>query len=207
MRLVIMGTPGAGKGTQAKMLAARFAAPHISTGDMFREAVHKGSHLGKEAKRYLDQGLLVPDDVVVGLVEERLDAPDAASGFILDGFPRTVAQAQALDAMLERRGTPLTGVVLLEVPGEQAVARLAARRVCRACGLTTDIESQRCARCNGELGQRDDDRADTVRLRMDVYGRETAPVVDYYRRTKRLRSVMGVGTRDAVFARTVEALA
>ena len=206
MRVVIMGTPGAGKGTQAKLLASRFGAPHISTGDMFREEVSNGSRLGKEARRYLDKGLLVPDDVVVGLVEERLNAPDAAGGFILDGFPRTVAQAEALDAMLERRGTPLTGVLLLEVPGEQAVARLAARRVCRSCGLTAEAAGQQCTRCGGELGQRDDDRADTVRLRMDVYGRETAPVVDYYRRTNRLRSVPGTGTRDQVFARIVEAV-
>jgi adenylate kinase len=198
-----MGTPGAGKGTQAKLLAGRFGAVHISTGDMLRAAVQNGSKLGKEARRYLDQGLLVPDEVVVGLVEERLGAPDAAGGFILDGFPRTVPQAEQLDAMLARHGNPLDAVLHIVLPQQEALARLASRRTCQQCGAMFQLASapERCDRCGGTLGQRDDDQAETARRRMQVYDKETAPVLGYYRGTGSLREVPGSGTPDEVFGR------
>ena len=207
MRLLIMGTPGAGKGTQAKLLATQFEACHISTGDMLREAVRSGSPLGREAQRAMDGGRLVPDDVVVGLVEERLGSPECTKGFLLDGFPRTVAQAQALDALLARRKQPLDGVVLIAVPRERAVERLSGRRVCERCGTMFHLrfdpptDPNRCTRCGGPLLQRDDDREETIRHRMDVYARETAPVLEHYRRAGLLREVDGTGEREDVFRR------
>jgi adenylate kinase len=204
-----MGTPGAGKGTQAKLLAGRFGAVHISTGDMLRAAVQNGSKLGKEARRYLDQGLLVPDEVVVGLVEERLGAPDAAGGFILDGFPRTVPQAEQLDAMLARHGNPLDAVLHIVVPQQEALSRLASRRTCQQCGAMFQVASapERCDRCGGVLGQRDDDQAETAQRRMQVYDKETAPVLGYYRGTGSLREVLGSGTPDEVFGRMASSVA
>src|SRR5881396_1681314 len=182
-----MGTPGAGKGTQAKLLASRFGACHISTGDVLREAVRGGSKLGLEAKRYMEQGLLVPDEVVIGIVAERLDGADCKGGFLLDGFPRTVAQAKALDALLARRGQPLGGVLLIALPREDALKRLAGRRVCERCG--------------GRLVQRADDREETVRHRMEVYARETAPVLEHYRAAGLLCEIDGTGSREDVFRR------
>ena len=207
LRLLIMGTPGAGKGTQAKLLADRFGACHISTGDVLREAVRGGSKLGPEAKRYMDKGLLVPDAVVIGIVAERLDAADCAAGFLLDGFPRTVAQAEALDALLARRGQPLGGVLLIAVPREDALRRLAGRRVCEKCAamfhLTFEPPSQkgRCDRCGGRLMQRADDREETIRHRMEVYLRETQPVLEHYRKAGILREIDGTGSREDVFGR------
>jgi adenylate kinase len=207
VRLVIMGTPGAGKGTQAKLLADRVGACHISTGDMLRDAIRRGTRLGREAKRYMEQGLLVPDDVVIGIVEERLGAPDCQAGFLLDGFPRTLTQARALDALLARRSEPLSGVMLIGVPEEEAVRRLAGRRVCEKCGamfhtaFDAPARADRCDRCGGRLAQRDDDREETIRHRMDVYGRETAPVLDHYRAAGLLREIDGTGTREEVSRR------
>jgi adenylate kinase len=207
VRLVIMGTPGAGKGTQAKLLAERVGACHISTGDMLRDAIRRGTALGREAQRFMDQGLLVPDDVVTGIVEDRLAAPDCRSGFLLDGFPRTVAQAGALDALLARRGEPLTGVLHIAVPREEAVRRLSGRRVCDGCGSMAHVafdppaRPDVCDRCGGHLLQRDDDREETVRRRMDVYARETAPVLDHYRTAGLLREIDGTGTRENVSRR------
>jgi adenylate kinase len=207
VRLLIMGTPGAGKGTQAKLLATQFDACHISTGDMLRDAVRSGSPLGREAQRAMDEGRLVPDDVVVGLVEERLGSPECTKGFLLDGFPRTVAQAQALDALLARRKQPLDGVVLIAVPREHAVERLSGRRVCERCGTMFHLrfdppaDPNRCTRCGGPLLQRDDDREETILHRMDVYARETAPVLEHYRRVGLLREVDGTGEREDVFRR------
>jgi adenylate kinase len=212
MRLLIMGTPGAGKGTQAKLLAKRFGACHISTGDMLREAVRSGSRLGGEARRAMEEGHLIPDDVVVGIVEERLGVPDCAKGFLLDGFPRTLAQARALDALLARRGEPLDGVVLIGVPRDQAIERLSGRRVCDRCGTMFHLvfdapaDATRCDRCGGKLLQRDDDREDTIRRRMDVYARETAPVLEHYRAAALLREVDGTGDRDEVFRRLTASL-
>src|SRR2546428_12298766 len=163
-----MGTPGAGKGTQAKLLASRFGACHISTGDVLREAVRGGSKLGLEAKRYMEQGLLVPDEVVIGIVAERLDGADCTGGFLLDGFPRTVAQAKALDALLARRGQPLGGVLLIALPREDALKRLAGRRVCEQCGamfhssFDPPAQPDRCDRCGGRLGPRAPARGGTL---------------------------------------------
>lgn len=202
-----MGTPGAGKGTQAKLLAARVGACHISTGDMLRDAIRRGTRLGREAQRSMDQGLLVPDDVVIGIVEERLGAPDCQSGFLLDGFPRTLAQARALDELLTRRAEPLTSVMLIAVPHDEAVRRLAGRRVCEKCGAMAHVvfdppaRPDGCDRCGGRLAQRDDDREDTIRHRMDVYARETAPVVEHYRGVGLLREIDGTGSREDVSRR------
>jgi adenylate kinase len=207
VRLVIMGTPGAGKGTQAKLLAERVGACHISTGDMLRDAIRRGTRLGREAQRYMEQGLLVPDDVVIGIVEERLADPDCQNGFLLDGFPRTLAQARALDALLARRRQPLSGVMLIGVPRDEAVRRLAGRRVCGTCGAMTHLAFDpparpgRCDRCGGQLTQREDDREETIRHRMDVYTRETAPVLDHYRGAGLLREIDGTGSREEVSRR------
>ena len=205
-----MGTPGAGKGTQAKLLADRFGACHISTGDVLREAVRGGSPLGLEAKRYMDQGALVPDEVVVGATAERLAAPDAARGFILDGFPRTIAQAEALARLLKDAGHALDVVLYFDVSEPELLRRLTGRRVCRACGHTYHLTSSPpkragvCDACGGELYQRVDDREATVRTRLEVYRKQTAPLLDYYRERNVLTTVSGEGSieeiRDAIRA-------
>jgi len=198
-----MGAPGAGKGTQAKLLAERKHVPHVSTGDILREAQDKGTALGQEARAYMDRGQLVPDDVVVGIVQERLRNPDAARGWILDGFPRTVAQARALETLGER----LDAVIALDVPEEELLRRLGGRRTCRACGAMFHLafdpprSPDRCDHCAGELVQRDDDREDTIRERLEVYRQQTAPVLRHYRDAGLLRDVPGVGTREEVYAR------
>jgi adenylate kinase len=197
----MMGAPGAGKGTQAKSLTQDLGVPHIATGDMLRDAMASGTALGVQARRFVDKGLLLPDDVVIGLVEERLRAADAARGFVLDGFPRTVRQAEALDAILARHGQRLTAALQLRVPREELVRRLAGRRLCRACNtlFSTAVDGNTaCGRCGGELYQRADDREDTVRHRMDVYEQETAPVLDYYRGQRLLHEVDGTGKREDV---------
>jgi adenylate kinase len=202
-----MGTPGAGKGTQAKLLSSRFGACHISTGDALRDAVRSGTRLGREAQAAMDRGILVPDDVVIGIVEERLDAPDCRNGFLLDGFPRTVAQARALDELLARKGQPLDAVILITVPRAEARERLAVRRVCERCGTMSDATHDgsaaptACERCGGAMVQRTDDSQATIEHRMDVYARETAPVLDHYRAAGLLREVDGTGSREDVFAR------
>jgi adenylate kinase len=208
----MMGAPGAGKGTQAKLLQKRLGVPHISTGDILREAVRAGTPLGREAQQKMEHGLLVPDDVVIGIVDERLGRSDCTRGFILDGFPRTVAQAQALDALLARRGLPLTAVVEVDVPRAELVQRISGRRVCQACGTLSHVRfdppttTGRCDRCAGTLVQRDDDREETVGRRLDVYARETAPVLEHYRQAGLLRSVQGTGSPDEVLGRIEESL-
>ena len=207
MRLVMLGPPGAGKGTQAKRLAERLGVPHISTGDILRGAAAAGTALGKEARRYMDDGGLVPDPVMVGLVEERLAQGDAGRGFILDGFPRTVGQAEALDELLTSRGRPLDAVLQIAVPRDELVRRLAGRRVCGDCGTLVQVAVEHssangtCASCGGPLLQRDDDRVETVGRRMEVYERETEPLVGHYRTKGLLREVVGTGSRDEVFRR------
>ncbi|MFN8543038.1 MAG: adenylate kinase [Candidatus Binatia bacterium] len=207
MRVVMIGPPGAGKGTQAKLLEERFGAPQISTGDILREAQRAGTPLGLEVRRYLEEGKLVPDQVVITIVEDRLGAGDCARGFILDGFPRTVAQAHALDAFLERRGERLEGVVYIAVPQEELVRRLSGRRVCRSCGvmyhMVFDPPAQAgvCGKCGGELYQREDDQEQTIRHRLEVYARETGPVVEHYRGTGLLRETDGTGGREDIFGR------
>jgi adenylate kinase len=212
VRIVMMGPPGAGKGTQAKRVAERLGVPHISTGDMLRQAVAAGTPLGRQARRIMDEGRLVPDAVVIGIVDERLGAADTAPGFVLDGFPRTVAQAEGLERLLAAREQPLTRVLQLDVPEDEIVRRLSGRRVCRQCGVMYHVtfdppaRPDRCDRCGGELYQRDDDREETVRQRLEVYRDETAPLVAYYRRAGLLREIEGTGDQAAVFARVIKAL-
>jgi adenylate kinase len=205
-RVVFLGAPGAGKGTQARRLAAGSGVPQIATGDMLREAVAEGTPLGREAKRYMDQGALVPDEVVIGLVDERLSRPDAGPGYVLDGFPRTVAQAEALDALLRRRGQDLDRVVFFEVSREELLRRLTGRRICRRCGTAFHLVSAppktegRCDQCGGELYQREDDAESTVARRLDVYQTQTAPLLDYYGKRGLLVRVAGEGPVDHVAA-------
>jgi len=203
-RVIFLGAPGAGKGTQARRLAAGSGVPQVATGDMLREALAAGTPLGLEAKRYMEQGALVPDEVVIGLVDERLSRPDAGAGYVLDGFPRTVVQAEALDALLRRRGQELDRVVFFDVSRDELVRRLTGRRVCRRCGTAYHLASAppkvegHCDQCGGELYQRDDDRESTVARRLDVYQTQTAPLLDYYRKRGLLVRVAGEGPVEQV---------
>lgn len=207
MRVVMVGPPGAGKGTQAKLLRERFGAAHVSTGDILREAQRAGTPLGMEVRRYLDEGRLVPDDVVTNIVGERIAAPDCRAGYILDGFPRTLVQAQSLDQIMAARSEHLDGAVFIVVPQEELVRRLSGRRVCRGCGAMYHVIFDPpafpgvCGRCNGELYQREDDREETIRRRLEVYASETGPVVEHYRSVGLLREADGLGTREEVFGR------
>lgn len=204
IRVIFLGPPGAGKGTQAQALAREWGVPHVATGDMLREAVAAGTPLGLEARRHMDSGGLVPDDVVIGLVGERLALPDAKAGVVLDGFPRTVTQAEALDALFARTGLTLNRVVFFDVSRDELLRRLTGRRVCRACGRTFHLVSApprvagKCDACGGELYQRVDDSEATVSTRLDVYQKQTAPLLDYYRRRKLLAEVRGEGSVDEV---------
>jgi adenylate kinase len=216
VRVAFLGPPGAGKGTQARDLAQEWRVLHLATGDMLREAVAAGSPLGREAKGYMDQGALVPDDVIIRMMGERLGKADAARGFILDGFPRTIAQADALAKLLKDLGQSLDTVVYFDVSEPELLRRLTGRRVCRACGHTYHLVSSPpkragvCDACGGELYQRDDDTEATVRKRLEVYQRQTAPLLDYYRQRNLLATVTGEGSltaiRDAIRA-VVEAVA
>ncbi|MGI6551672.1 MAG: adenylate kinase [Bacillota bacterium] len=197
MRLLLMGPPGAGKGTQAEQLSNRLSVPHISTGDMFRNALQEGTELGKKAKEYMDKGELVPDEVTVGIVKERLTAGDCSKGFLLDGFPRTVAQAEALDRILSEMGLKLAAVINLDVPDAQLIARLTGRRLCRECGASFHLifnspsREGICDACGGELYQRSDDSEETATNRLQVYHQNTAPLIDYYRQQGLLQQVDG----------------
>lgn len=212
MKLILLGPPGAGKGTQAKMLADRFDIPQISTGDILRAAVKEGTPMGIKAKAYMDAGGLVPDEVVVGIVRERLQKSDCAVGFILDGFPRTVAQADALKETLHQLGKDLDAVVSLEVDVEALVERLTGRRTCRECGRGYHVKFDPpkvagiCDACGGELFQRDDDREETIRKRLDVYRTQTAPLAAYYRADSLLTSVDGMREIDSVQQQILSAL-
>ena len=207
MNIVLLGGPGAGKGTQAAKLVEEFKTPHISTGDMLRAAVKAGTPLGKKAKTFMDAGELVPDDVIIGLVIDRLQEPDTDAGFILDGFPRTSAQAVALDAELGKLERPLDAALLIDVDPEVIVKRLCSRRMCRECGFIGSEADAACPKCGGEMYQRDDDNETTVRNRLDVYKNATEPLIDYYRGSELLVSIDGDRDPDVVYADVKGALA
>ncbi|MGH7362407.1 MAG: adenylate kinase [Candidatus Methylomirabilales bacterium] len=212
MRVILLGPPGAGKGTQAQRLTQTLGIPQVSTGDILRAAAAAGTPLGREAKATMDQGALVPDGVVIGIIQERLAAPDCARGYILDGFPRTAAQAEALGETLQALGTPLTAVLSITVDPEELVRRLSGRRTCGNCGAAYHLETAPprraglCDRCGGALLQREDDREETIRKRLAVYREQTAPLVAYYRGRGLLREVDGRGDIDDVFARVCRLL-
>ncbi|TDA27581.1 MAG: adenylate kinase [Archaeoglobi archaeon] len=202
MNLILLGAPGAGKGTQAKFIVEKYGIPQISTGDMLREAVANGTELGKKAKEFMSQGKLVPDEIVIGIVKERLRQKDCEGGFILDGFPRTIAQAEALDRIMAEMGRKIDAVINISVPEEEIVRRIVNRRICRKCGaiyhLIYDPPKRPgiCDKCGGELYQRDDDREEVVRQRFAVYRKSTQPLIDYYRKRGVLYEVDG--TKDIV---------
>jgi adenylate kinase len=208
VRIILLGPPGAGKGTQAVRIAEAYRIPHISTGDILRANVKDGTPLGTEAKRYMDAGDLVPDDVIVGMVGDRLEQPDATEGFLLDGFPRTVPQARSLEDLLVERETPLSVVLRLSVAKDEVVQRLTGRRTCADCGRIFHLvhdppsEAHRCDECGGELQQRDDDREDVVLNRLEVYAAQTEPLEHFYWERGLLRDVEAVGSPDEVFAST-----
>ncbi|RKE08296.1 MULTISPECIES: adenylate kinase [Catellatospora] len=212
MRLVLVGPPGAGKGTQAEFIASHLSVPKISTGDIFRANVSQGTPLGLEAKRYMDSGGLVPDEVTINMVRGRLAEADAADGFLLDGFPRTVPQAVALDKMLADTGANLDLVLELIVDNDEVIRRLSGRRTCHGCGKIWHIEfdaSSReglCDRCGGELYQRDDDKAETIAERLKVYARDTAPLVDHYGAQGRLVGIDATGPVEDVTERAINEL-
>jgi len=201
-----MGPPGAGKGTQAELIKNEYPIPHISTGDMFREAVSQGTELGKEAKKYMDAGQLVPDQVTIGIVRERLAQPDCKKGFLLDGFPRTTVQAQALDEVLEESGRRIEAVINIDVPSGVLIERMSGRVTCRECKAVYNVHSnppqQRgvCDHCGGELIQRSDDQGETVARRLDVYLEQTNPLLDYYQQRDMLYNIDGNRATRAVYA-------
>lgn len=199
MNIVLLGAPGAGKGTQAAKLVEKYHLTHISTGDMLRAAVKEGTPLGVKAKSYMDAGELVPDDVIIGLVTERLQDPDTEKGFILDGFPRTSTQAVALDGELSKLERPLDAALLIDVDAEIIVNRLTSRRMCKVCGYIGTVSDTVCPKCSGEMYQRDDDNETTVRNRLNVYETSTAPLIDYYRGGDLLVSIDGDRDPEVVF--------
>lgn len=212
MRLVFLGPPGAGKGTQADIVSERLGLPHISPGDMFRKAVKEGTPLGSKVKAFMDRGELVPDDVTIEVIEERISRPDCARGFILDGFPRNLAQAEALERMFERLGLRLDAVINFEVPLDILVDRSVGRRVCRSCGATYHVRYNQprvegvCDACGATLVQRDDDKEETVKQRLKVYLEQTEPLVDYYARRGKLLSVDGSRPVGVVTAEILKTL-
>ncbi len=212
IRVVLLGAPGAGKGTQAKMLIDKFKIPQISTGDILRKAVADGTPLGKEAKVIMESGGLVSDKIVLGLVEERVKQPDCKSGFILDGFPRNTAQAEALDKLLAGMNMPLTIALTVDVEKGELMKRLTGRRTCKSCQQMYNIyftppkKEGVCDKCGGALFQRDDDKEETNNKRLDVYDSQTAPLISYYGKKNIMKTVMGVGSIDDIFKKVVAAL-
>ena len=212
VRLILLGPPGAGKGTQAVSISEKYKIPHISTGDIFRYNIKMQTDLGKKAKEYMDQGLLVPDKVVVEIVEDRLKDQDCKAGFLLDGFPRTVTQAKALDVALINMNTGLDKVINIEVDKEILVQRAVGRRICKSCGATYHVEFNPpakpgiCDKCSGELYQRDDDNEKTVGKRIEVYVDETQPLIDFYQEKNKLVTIDGKNDINTVFDEIIEAL-
>ncbi len=204
MNIILLGPPGAGKGTQADLLQQKLGIPHVASGDLFRYNLQNETELGRLAQTYMERGELVPDGVTIAMVRERLEQPDCANGVILDGFPRTIPQAEALSEMLQAMGRSLDLVILIKVSEEELVRRLSGRRICRSCGATYHIEFNPpkqpgvCDICGGELYQREDDKPETVRNRLKVYFEQTAPLIDYYRQKDLLREVDGKGDIETV---------
>jgi len=204
MNIILIGPPGAGKGTQAKRMVERLSIPQISTGDMFRAAVQAGTPMGRKAKEYMDKGSLIPDDVVIGVVDERLKKDDCKHGYVLDGFPRTIEQAKALDGLLAMAGSKLDHVVVIAVPDDYLVQRLTGRRTCKGCGYMHHIEFDKpkkegiCDKCGGELYLRDDDKEETIRQRLTTYNQQTAPLIEYYSAKGIVRTIDGTGAMNKV---------
>ena len=212
MKIVMLGAPGAGKGTQAKMIASKYQVPHISTGDIFRANIKNGTELGKKAKEYMDQGLLVPDELTVDLVIDRLSQDDCKKGYIMDGFPRTIPQAEALDAALAKRGEKMDFAIDVDVPDENIISRMSGRRACTGCGATYHIvynpskKGDTCEVCGETLILRDDDKPETVQKRLIVYHDQTQPLIDYYTGQNILKTVDGTQDMNDVFAAITEIL-
>ena len=212
MKIIMLGAPGAGKGTQAKKIAEKYHIPHISTGDIFRANIKNGTELGKKAKTYMDQGLLVPDELTVDLVIDRVGQDDCKDGYILDGFPRTIPQAECLDAALEKRGEKVDFAINVEVPDENIVNRMSGRRACVGCGATYHIKYNPtkvdgvCDACGEKLVLRDDDKPETVQKRLGVYHDQTQPLIDYYTKSGVLNEVDGTVDMEDVFQAIVEIL-
>jgi len=212
MNLILLGPPGAGKGTQAQRMVDRYRIPQISTGDILRSAVKESTPLGIKAKGFMDRGQLVPDEVVIGIIEERLKSKDCNAGFILDGFPRTIPQAEALQPILSKIGKKIDHVINIEVDSEELVRRLTGRRTCKNCGAMFHVLFQPpkkegiCDRCGGTLYQRADDNEEAIRTRLKEYEKQTAPLIQYYRGKKTLRPVQGVGGPDQIFEQIARVL-
>ncbi len=207
MNLIIFGPPGAGKGTQAAQISAKYGIPHVSTGDILRASVKEGTELGRVAKSYMDKGELVPDSVMIEIIRDRISRPDSRGGFLLDGFPRTIPQAEALDRMLSNEHIKIDSVISIEVDDEEIVKRVSGRRVCEKCGAMYHIiydpptNMGYCNKCGGALYTRDDDSEDVVRTRLEVYRRQTEPIKEYYKKSGILKRVDGIGTIEDVFER------
>lgn len=212
MKIIMLGAPGAGKGTQAKKIAAKYGVPHISTGDIFRANIKEGTELGKKAKTYMDQGLLVPDELVVDLVADRLSWEDCTNGYVLDGFPRTIPQAESLDAVLAKKGEKMEYAIDVDVPDENIVNRMGGRRACVGCGATYHVVYNPtktegiCDACGEKLILRDDDKPETVQKRLDVYHQQTQPLIDYYNKAGILKTVDGTVDMEEVFKAIVQIL-
>ncbi len=212
MKIIMLGAPGAGKGTQAKMIAEKFGVPHISTGDIFRANIKEGTELGKEAKGYMDKGQLVPDELTVRILLDRVSKDDCKAGYVLDGFPRTIPQAEVLSNEVAKLGDRIDFAIDVDVPDENIIRRMGGRRCCTKCGATYHVEhippkkEGICDKCGSELVLRDDDKEETVRKRLDVYHEQTQPLIDYYSRLNILRTVDGTRDKDEVFADIVKLL-
>lgn len=210
--IIMLGAPGSGKGTQAKKMSERVGIPQISTGDMLREAVKQGTEMGRKAKSFMDQGALVPDEVVIGIVRDRLNAADCKEGFILDGFPRTIPQAEALDSVLRDLGKKITTVLSLEVDEAALMDRLCGRRTCPGCGAMFHVRFNppktegKCDQCGGALIQREDDQEETIRARLVHYKKSTEPLIEYYRGTGTIQSVKASGEIETIFRQIVKIL-
>lgn len=212
MKIIMLGAPGAGKGTQAKQIAGKYSIPHISTGDIFRANIKNGTDLGKKAKEYMDQGLLVPDELTCDLVMDRIQQDDCVNGFVLDGFPRTIPQAEALDAALEKIGQHMDYAIDVDVPDDNIVNRMSGRRACLDCGATYHVVSLppktegKCDHCGSDLVLREDDKPETVQKRLSVYHDQTQPLIDYYKNQGILKSVDGTQPMEAVFTAITDIL-